>query len=95
MSVRSTAHPLIKETPDERYPPLTVQIANSAPKQVTNTATVSGGGASDPSTATATTTVNDKPSPTPKPPHHGKPGYGDRPGHGRPNHGHRPGPRQA
>ncbi|WP_338674478.1 hypothetical protein V1460_16580 [Streptomyces sp. SCSIO 30461] len=72
--------------PGASYPPLTltVQIANSVPKQVTNTATIAGGG----TTATSTTT-NDKPKPQPKPPHNGKPG------HDRPGHGNRPGPRQT
>ncbi|MFD7609613.1 hypothetical protein [Streptomyces sp. NPDC059828] len=53
---------------DGSYPPisLTVDIAGSAPTRMTNTATVSGGGAADPSTATATTMVQRaSPKPTP------------------------------
>ncbi|WSJ64349.1 DUF11 domain-containing protein [Streptomyces sp. NBC_01310] len=67
--------------PGAGYPPLTltVRIAPNAPKQVTNTATVTGGG------ATATATVDRKQQP--KPPHH------HLPGHGKPDHGHLPGPR--
>ncbi|MEU2158084.1 hypothetical protein ABZ532_24275 [Streptomyces sp. NPDC019396] len=76
------------------YPPLTltVDIASNAPKQVTNTAAITGGGTTATSSiGTATTTVKHaatRPTPKPKPPHH------DRPDHGRPGHGrHQPGPR--
>ncbi|MFD5430491.1 DUF11 domain-containing protein, partial [Streptomyces sp. NPDC127084] len=80
--------------PGESYPPitLTVNVAPTAPAQVTNTATVSGGGTTDTSFATATTAVRQaEPKPTPKPtpkPPHGRPGH-DRPDydHGRPDHG--------
>ncbi|MFC5881829.1 beta-propeller fold lactonase family protein, partial [Streptomyces virginiae] len=88
--------------PGAGYPPLTltVQIARNAPWQVTNTATVTGGGATGTSIATATTTVDRKQQP--KHPHHDRPGHDKpdhgKPGHGKPrldwlNHGHRPGPR--
>ncbi|MFD5428318.1 hypothetical protein [Streptomyces sp. NPDC127084] len=89
--------------PGESSPPitLTADIASNAPKQATNTATVSGGGATGASTATATTTINKKQQPKPKPPHHERPHHGKpgkkpghgKPGHNRPGHGHRPGPR--
>ncbi|MFF3086476.1 beta-propeller fold lactonase family protein, partial [Streptomyces nojiriensis] len=72
--------------PGAGYPPLTltVRIAPHAPKQVTNTATVTGGGATGTGIATATTTVDRKQQP--KPPHHDRPGHG-KPGHGKPGHG--------
>ncbi|MFE3939789.1 DUF11 domain-containing protein, partial [Streptomyces goshikiensis] len=83
--------------PGASYPALTltVQIARDTPRRVTNTATVTGGGAVGTSIATATTTIDRKQQH--KPPHHdrpghGKPGHGE-PGHDRPNHSHRPGPR--
>ncbi|MFE2476977.1 hypothetical protein [Streptomyces sp. NPDC059389] len=83
--------------PGAGYPPLTltVRIAPNAPKQVTNTATVTGGGAPCAGTATATTAVGRKQRP--KPPHHDLPGH-YWPGHGKPGHhwpdpGHNPGPR--
>ncbi|MFD5424148.1 hypothetical protein [Streptomyces sp. NPDC127084] len=84
--------------PGESYPPLrlTVSIARNTPNQITNSATVTGGGTTGVSTATNTTTITKQPKP--RPPHHdrpdqgkpGMPGHG-KPGQDRPNHGHRPG----